>query len=300
MIAPIGVEFGYGLILASITMVIQLLVEAPQSSKQQRIIPTTFALIWIALIFFNLAQRIFFGAHHNQTPLQIAIVQHQLDIPEKSNSQVEEHLLKLAQNSSAANPKPDLVIFPLFTLPADMNHERVLPAFLKKLAQTANTHILIATRTHYSIQPQISRTGATNRAFLVNPSGTIMDDYQTVETTPLHDSKLQLAPHYRVMQSPWGPLGVFICYESTNQKWVREAVDQDAKILIGLQNLLRFKSTHLPEYSLREDKMNAIFSGKTFLRASTGGLSAAITPHGKVESKTTVGKDEIIFAEVKI
>jgi apolipoprotein N-acyltransferase len=229
--------------------------------------------------------------------VKVALVQHNLPYqdswrvthPEEAEDKYKE-LVRLA-----AKGDPDLIVFPLYTLPGDVYRE---PAFLEGLAKNAKSPILLASHVPMIAGDELFDQGFMNFAFLYAPDGKLADTYQAVESLPFNDLPAKKAEQYRVIRGPFGKLGVLLCYEDMIPRLAGQAARDGAKILVSLSNPGFFERTPILYYQLFQDQIRAAETGLPLIRVSPNGYSALIDNTGKIVQRTELNTEEILQLEL--
>lgn len=233
--------------------------------------------------------------------LKVALIQHNLPI---SGEWAYEHREEIKQTYralalEAVKGKPDLIIFPLYTnLPEDPLRKRDLAA---GMAKETGAHVLIAAHVPINAGGSMTQDGFISVAVLYSPNGEVLDFYQATLGIPSFSSvKEWTAKKYKTLKSPFGKLGILLCYEDTRPEIVRKAKAEGAELLIALSNPGYFLGTPLPRYHLFQDQLRSLESGLPLVRVSANGYSAMIEQNGSVRSKTDLDQKKILFEELFI
>jgi apolipoprotein N-acyltransferase len=72
----------------------------------------------------------------------------------------------------------------------------------------------------------------------------------------------------------------------------------DAEAVVNLTNDAWFRGSHAPETHLLAAKLRAIELGRSVVRATTDGVTAAIDPSGRVIARAPRGEASALVAEV--
>mgnify|MGYP000951252492 CR=1 FL=1 len=257
-------------------------------------------VLWFLLFTAALLSAYLYGAKklrepvNAAIPLRPALIQHNLPISGiwrlDHPSELKSEYVKLARE--AAEKKPDLIVFPMFDLPEDPLRD---PEFLGGLAKETGIPILAAAHVPRSPKGSMLDEGYLSVAVFYSPDEKLSGTYQSVKAAPVFGLlKEWTAEKYTVMKTPLGKLGILLCYEDTSPALAREAVRQDAEMLIALSNPGHFVSTPLPGYHLFLDRLRAIESGRWLARVSANGYSALIDPQGRIIEQSQLGKQEIL------
>ncbi|MSR78192.1 MAG: apolipoprotein N-acyltransferase [Candidatus Omnitrophica bacterium] len=228
---------------------------------------------------------------HPEEKIKAALIQHNLPAIQLWNishsREIFETYRRLALEASKG--KPDLIIFPLYSLPGDLLRH---PDFFTDLARQADTPILIAT---YVPQVESNRdAGFFDMALLYSPQGTVSDIYQAIQPPPFRRIGETNIAEYKLLNTPAGRAGIFLCYENALERMGRKAVNLGADFFISLSNPGFFNQSFMPDYHWMQDRLRAVESGRYVLRVSPNGYSGLIDPLGRVIQKTSLDKEEIL------
>ncbi|RKE17856.1 apolipoprotein N-acyltransferase [Streptomyces sp. TLI_171] len=89
-----------------------------------------------------------------------------------------------------------------------------------------------------------------------------------------------------VMQLGPARVGDVICFEVAYDEIVRDTVNQGGRVLVVQTNNATYNNTGQTEQQLAMSRLRAVEHGRAVLIAATSGVSAVITPDGKVEQRT--------------
>jgi apolipoprotein N-acyltransferase len=258
------------------------------------------AVLGIFLFSAGLAGVFFFGQSELKksysTPLRWAVIQHnlpvsgtwRLDHPLFVRSKYRELALE------AAKEKPAMIIFPLYSFPDDALRN---PEFFSGLAKETNAWILVATYIPQKEGESITQ-GFFDAALLYSPEGKLVDHYRAVKAPPFRNISEKNESQYKILETPFGKLGILLCYEDGLPRVAREAVRNGADILIALSNPGFFNKTWMPYYHLMQDRLRAIETERFVVRASSNGYSGVIDPKGRVLSQSELDREQILRVNV--
>jgi apolipoprotein N-acyltransferase len=137
-----------------------------------------------------------------------------------------------------------------------------------------------------------------NSAFLLNPSGTMVDRYDKINLVPFgefvpppfgwvnritHEAG-DFVRGNRVVVFPVDDhrLGAFICYESAFPDLVRQFTRGGAEVLVNLSNDGYFGHSAAREQHLSLVRMRAAENRRWILRATNDGITASVDPAGRI------------------
>ncbi len=96
----------------------------------------------------------------------------------------------------------------------------------------------------------------------------------------------------------FGKAGLSICFEVLYPRHIRRSVRDGASFLVNLSNDGWFGNTSEPEIHLNAAVMRAVETRRYMLRASNNGISAAISPTGRIIAKTGLFTRETVSANI--
>lgn len=139
-----------------------------------------------------------------------------------------------------------------------------------------------------------------NTAFVVGTNGEIV--FKQVKSVPIqffHDGLP--APKQEVWNSPWGKIGICICYDLSYTRVTDELVRQGAQLLIVPTMDVDFWGKHQHELHSRVAPVRAAEYGLPIFRVASSGISQAVTSGGQVVAQTSIGSyGEIFSAQLRL
>ena len=139
-----------------------------------------------------------------------------------------------------------------------------------------------------------------NTAFVVGTNGEIV--FKQAKSVPIqffHDGLP--APKQEVWNSPWGKIGLCICYDLSYTRVTDELVRQGAQLLIVPTMDVEFWGRHQHELHSRVAPVRAAEYGIPIFRVASSGISQAVNSGGQVVAKTSIGSyGEIFSAQLRL
>lgn len=139
-----------------------------------------------------------------------------------------------------------------------------------------------------------------NTAFVVGTNGEIV--FKQAKSVPIqffHDGLP--APKQEVWNSPWGKIGICICYDLSYTRVTDELVRQGAQLLIVPTMDVEFWGKHQHELHSRVAPVRAAEYGIPIFRVASSGISQAVTGGGNVVAQTSIGSyGEIFSAQLRL
>ncbi|MEN9576687.1 MAG: hypothetical protein RL514_4542 [Verrucomicrobiota bacterium] len=133
-----------------------------------------------------------------------------------------------------------------------------------------------------------------NTAFVVGPDGEVV--FQQAKAVPIQFFKDGLpAPEQKVWNSPWGKLGICICYDSSFTRVTDELVRQGAQVLIVPVMDMEDWGAHQHALHSRIAPVRAAEYGVPVFRVCSSGISQLVARDGSVRASAPFpGQGEII------
>jgi apolipoprotein N-acyltransferase len=145
--------------------------------------------------------------------------------------------------------------------------------------------------------------GTTNfydTAFVVGTNGEIV--FQQVKSVPIQFFRDGLpAPEQKVWNSPWGKIGLCVCYDLSYTRVTDELVRQGAQLIICPTMDVMEWGRHQHELHARVAPVRAAEYGLPIFRVDSSGISQAVGGFGQVVAQTSIpGSGEIFSAQLRL
>jgi apolipoprotein N-acyltransferase len=139
-----------------------------------------------------------------------------------------------------------------------------------------------------------------NTAFVVGTNGEIV--FHQAKSVPIQFFKDGLpAPRQEVWNSPWGKIGICICYDLSYTRVTDRLVEQGAQLLIVPTVDVEDWGRHQHELHSRVAPVRAAEYGIPIFRLASSGISQAVSGKGNVIAKTSFpGSLEILSAQLRL
>jgi apolipoprotein N-acyltransferase len=192
---------------------------------------------------------------------------------------------KLIENHTGRFPLTNinLIVLPEYTLggePADT---------LKDWCRTNQKFLIVGGK-----QP-LDDTNYYNTAFVISTNGEVV--FKQVKSVPIQFFKDGLpAQEQKVWDSPWGKIGICICYDLSYTHVTDELVRQGAQMLIVPTMDVADWGQHQHELHARIAPVRAAEYGVPIFRVASSGISQGVERSGRVQSTAPFpGEGETIF-----
>ena len=139
-----------------------------------------------------------------------------------------------------------------------------------------------------------------NTAFVVGTNGEVI--FQQAKSVPIQFFKDGLpATEQKLWNSPWGRIGICICYDLSYTRVTDELVRQGAQLLIVPTMDVEFWGRHQHELHARVAPVRAAEYGIPIFRVASSGISQAVAMGGQVVAQTSMpGIGEIFSANLRL
>jgi len=137
-------------------------------------------------------------------------------------------------------------------------------------------------------------------AFVISTNGEVV--FKQVKSVPIQFFKDGLrAPEQKLWESPWGKIGICICYDLSYARVTDELVRQGAQMLIVPTMDVADWGRHQHELHARIAPVRAAEYGIPIFRVASSGISQGVDRAGRVcASAPFPGEGEMIFFGVKL
>jgi len=139
-----------------------------------------------------------------------------------------------------------------------------------------------------------------NTAFVVDTNGDIV--FKQAKSVPIQFFKDGLpATNQSVWNSPWGKIGICICYDLSYTRVTDELIRQGAQLLIVPTMDVETWGRHQHELHSRVAPVRAAEYGVPIFRLASSGISQAVNGHGTVVAQTHMpGAGETLSAQLRL
>ncbi len=251
----------------------------------------------IAAMFFSLRSRIavpiilsiagillFFSAITWAEPLRpkISLVGVQMEFPPEAI------LPKILDQALAKNTNAPIFVLSEYTL------DGPVPDSLKNWCREHSRFLVVGGKDY------VTNDVYYNTAFVVGTNGEIV--FKQAKSVPIqffHDGLP--APEQKVWNSPWGKIGICVCYDLSYTRVTDELVWQGAQLLIVPTMDVEDWGRHQHELHSRVAPVRAAEYGIPIFRVASSGISQAVTGGGFVVAQTAIpGIGEIFSAQLRL
>lgn len=276
--------FGIGFLIA--TLAAYLLIARREHFRR----PTLLELIVIILVIGVLSMLLFPAMssmrHYARANLVLAGIQLEFPQSDKIGESLEKVISvpeQLGTKWLSRATNVDLIVLPEYTLDGEPTAE------LKDWCRTNQKFLIVGGK-----QP-LGDTNYYNTAFVISTNGEVV--FKQVKSVPIQFFKDGLpAPEQKVWDSPWGKIGICICYDLSYTRVTDALVRQGAQMLIVPTMDVTDWGQHQHELHARIAPIRAAEYGIPIFRVASSGISQGVDRSGRVRSSAPFpGEGETIF-----
>jgi len=213
---------------------------------------------------------------------KISLVGIQMEFPP------ENILPKILDQALAKNPNAPIFVLCEYTLDGPP------PAALKAWCRDHARFLVVGGKA------PLGTTNFYDTAFVIGTNGELV--FQQVKCVPIQFFRDGLpAPEQQLWNSPWGKIGLCVCYDLSYTRVTDELVRQGAQLLIvPTMDVLEW-GRHQHELHARVAPVRAAEHGVPIFRVDSSGISQAVTGGGQVIAQTSIpGNGEIFSAQLRL
>jgi hypothetical protein len=244
-------------------------------------------LDWILImLFFIIAGgfivEIVAAARHERPNPPLSIVGIQMEFPPKNA------IPKMLDQAFAQNTNAPIFVLSEYTL------DGPVPDSLKNWCREHSRYLVVGG------EDLLGTTNFYDTAFVVSTNGDVI--FKQVKSVPIQFFKDGLpAQKQEVWNSPWGKIGICICYDLSYTRVTDELVRQGAQLLIVPTMDVDDWGQHQHELHSRVAPVRAAEYGIPIFRVASSGISQAVAGGGYVVAQTSMpGSGEIFSAQLRL
>lgn len=254
------------------------------SNRKQ--IPRVWWQYIVALLIFILGGAIireFLVAARHERPYQpLYLVGVQMEFPP------EPAIPKILDQALAQNTNASIFVLSEYTL------DGPVPESLRRWCRKNSRYLVVGGKDSVGVDNYY------NTAFVVGTNGQVV--FQQAKRVPIqffHDGLPARAQ--KVWDSPWGKIGICVCYDLSYTRVTDELVRQGAQMLIVPTMDVEEWGRHQHELHSRIAPMRAAEYGVPIFRVASSGISQAVNSYGSVVAQTSMpGNGDIFAAKLRL
>ncbi|MBW2317321.1 MAG: apolipoprotein N-acyltransferase [Deltaproteobacteria bacterium] len=203
---------------------------------------------------------------------------------------------------------PDIVVWPETALPFYFLDDQFMTKQVVEFIRTTKSHFVIGSP---SFRKEKKRVHYYNSAYLLGPAGNVLGKYDKVHLVPYGEyipfkrffpflgkivesvGNFESGKKGQVLSMNSGQVGILICFEVIFPELARTMTQNGAQFLVNITNDAWFGTSSAPYQHLSMAVFRAIETRRAVARAANTGISAFISPTGRIFSQTPLFKKAI-------
>jgi apolipoprotein N-acyltransferase len=270
--------YGAGFLIFAAAAIIFCLPQMKRASMRWFVVLLVFVVLCANLIRLNTSLRVSYSR-----PVSIPfLVGVQMEFPPKNALPI------MLNQALAKNPDASIFVLSEYTL------DGPVPDSLKNWCRDHARYLVVGG------EEPAGTNNYFNTAFVVGTNGDVV--FKQAKSVPIQFFKDGLpAPEQKVWDSPWGKIGICICYDLSYTRVTDELVRQGVQLLIVPTMDLDDWGRHQHELHSRVASVRAAEYGIPIFRVASSGISQAVTGAGQVVAQTSMpGSGEIFSAQLQL
>lgn len=185
-------------------------------------------------------------------------------------------------------PNAELIVLSEYTFSG------AIPQDVKEWCRTKRRYLIVGGR------DEAENDQFYNTAFVIGPEGEVV--FKQAKSVPIQFMQDGLpAEQQRVWDSPWGKLGIGICYDLSYREVMDQYVEQGAEALIIPTMDVQDWGQEQHDLHARVAPMRSMEYGLPIVRLASSGVSQLTTPEGVVEAEAPFpGQHRILSGRLKL
>ncbi|KIH75873.1 hypothetical protein GFER_14180 [Geoalkalibacter ferrihydriticus DSM 17813] len=295
-----------------------VLAEGIRWLRRSRGVPGVAALVFALLFGGNIVYglwRLDPAQDERERRMQVSLIQGNIDQGVKWDPAYQEETVRIYRDLSLhahQGENPDLIIWPEAATPFYFQDPNPLSQQVRQVAQETNTYLLFGSPAYEVVNRQYQYL---NSAFLLSPAGEVLGRSDKVHLVPFGEYVplkrfLPFVDKLVVGIGDFSPgtvsplpldganLGILVCYEAIFPGLARDFVRQGSDLLINITNDAWFGRSSAPYQHLAMSRFRAVENRIWLARAANTGISAYVTPTGRVLEATPLFESAAVTAQV--
>mgnify|MGYP001173725110 CR=1 FL=1 len=248
--------------------------------------------------------------------MEVSLIQGNIDQNIKWNPQHQEESIEIYKNMSLVKAPVGrgLIVWPETATPFFFQEKHDLSKIVRGIPRLTSDWLLFGSPSYLE---EGKRTSYMNSAFLLSPDGKVAGKYDKVHLVPYGEyvPLRNYFPFINKLVAGIGDfrkgegnvplafgnhsLGILICYEGIFPELSRAYKKEGAKLLVNITNDAWFGRTSAPYQHLSMTVFRAVENRVFFLRSANTGISAIISPSGKIIKRTGLFERTTLRGSVK-
>lgn len=236
-------------------------------------------------------------------PVKVALIQANFNQDWKwrvtnANGEVLAHYETLTRE--AAQQNPDIIIWPEYALPFDLEKNEEALSRLSQLAKESNANLILGTLRWLEENDNLEKRKKNNVALSFSRDGSYLGEYTAISPFPLESWTIP-GDELGIFTLEGKKAGITMCYEETQKHINKKHKKEGTDFLISLSNNQRFSKSERALYlSSLYPRLSAIENKQYMLRVTNTGRTMIVDPYGKIVAELPPNTQGILHGTILI
>ncbi len=316
-VADLAGIYGLGCLIAFANVVAAMVVKSLVLRDGTRY-PARSGAILVLLLLAVLGYGAFrLNAPESGKPIRVALVQGNIPQDIKWSPAFQQETVNIYERLSrtVAPGSSDLLVWPESALPFYFQMEEQYAGRVRSLARELKSSLVVGSPAY---EKEDGKVRYLNSAFLIGPGGEILGRGDKVHLVPFGEyvplagvlpfvHKLvegvgdfspgrEMAP----LSTPFGKLGVLVCFEGIFPEISRDYVRQGGALLVNITNDAWYGRSSAPAQHLSMAVFRAVENRVPLVRAANTGITSVIDSKGHFQGMTRIFQEAVLTGEVRL
>jgi len=214
---------------------------------------------------------------------------------EHADKEIIETYINLTEQ--AGKYKPNIIVWPEYSIPAEINKKSNLSNLLSFTANHLDAYLIFGSLKWYDkyINGQREKNDV---VVVISPEGNLLYKYISIRPLPYETWTLS-GKDIGVADTEIANIGLLSCYEENLAKLSRDITTNNAEFILILANNQRFRKTNGIHLASLQSRLRAAENYKYVVRVTNTGTTQVINPYGKIIAKAKPFERTLLIANIK-
>jgi len=259
-----------------------------------------FRLLYVAIFIGVVFVLCFFYSSFDivgENSLKVALVQGAYDVSWEDRFDNSAMILNRYDTLSrtAALESPDLIVWPEYSIPADVLRNETQLNQLSRIAKDSGAYLVVGALYFLDSNHTLYYDNRTDIALVFSPDGEMVWKYESTTPVPF-DSEVSPGTGSPNFEGEDFSFTLALCFE---EYLGNSAIDgSNSDFFLTISNNQRFDSTSGIELVSLFSRLRASENGKYLVRSTNTGKTMIVSPRGKVVESLPLSKEGILVSEI--
>jgi len=214
-----------------------------------------------------------------------------------SQSVILDKYIQLSRN--AAMEKPDLIVWPEYAIPLDIEQEKDVYSKISNLAKSLKVNLIIGSLSNVGTFSTDGLTNYFDSAYAFDRNGGLIGRYDALH--PFDYKTTTVAGEgYLVFKTDVGRIGIAICFDEVYNEIYHDYNKLGVDYFVTISNNEPIKNQRTMFWMKRISELRAATYGKYYVRSANTGFSQVVDPFGNVINSIPYHKEGYMNTDIYI